>query len=159
MFDQRSYELFKEITKYDQITKFEIMRIMNLSDRQFYYDLEKVNYALDSFNLPKIDISNNIFVIDEKLKEVAKSGMHLDVDPKLFSISERDRILLVYLYTFVRKNAISNYHYQLLLGVSKNTALTDVKRVRELCSDWNIEIVYKRTVGYHLVGNEFDKED
>lgn len=157
MFDERSYALLKEITTYAYITKNEVMRKLNLSDRQFHYDLEKVNYVLESMGYPQVLVENNIFIVDEKLKDMAKYGLPLNIDPNLLVISEQDRVFLTYLYTFIRKEEISNFHYQSLLGVSRNTALTDVKRVRELCSEWAIELLYTRAEGYHLVGNEYDK--
>ncbi|MBO1913454.1 hypothetical protein J4G37_52660, partial [Microvirga sp. 3-52] len=120
-------------------------------------DLDKINNALENLDFQRIVIEDNVFVVNEKLRDATKSGLLLDIDPNLFVISEQDRVFLIYLYTFIRKEAISNFHYQLLLGVSRNTALADVKRVRELCSSWDIEVVYTRADGYHLVGAEYDK--
>ncbi|AXI10528.1 transcription antiterminator BglG [Oceanobacillus zhaokaii] len=157
MFDLRSYSLFKEIMNHDQVTKAEVMRKSNLTERQFNYDFEKMNDALASLNLPTVKQDNNIFIIDEALLEVYKSGIALKLNPNQFVFSELDRVYLIYLYTFIRQETVSNYHYQLLVGVSKNTALADVKRVRELCEEWNIQIIYTRAEGYHLSGNELDK--
>ena len=58
---------------------------------------------------------------------------------------------------FIRKEPVSNYHFQLLLGVSKNTALTDVKRLRKICEEWDVKFLYTRMDGYHLAGTEMDK--
>lgn len=142
---------------YTHITKNEVMRKLNLTDRQFQYDLEKVNSVLESLDFQQVSVKNNIFIVDEKLKDITKSGLLIDIDPNLLIISEQDRIFLIYLYTFIRREEISNFHYQLLLGVSRNTALADVKRVRELCSEWDIEVIYTRAEGYHLAGAEYDK--
>lgn len=157
LFDERSYALLKEITMYEYITKNEVMRKLNLSDRQFQYDLEKINNVLESLDYPQVFVENNVFSVDEKLKNITKYGLPLNINPNLLNISEQDRVFLIYLYTFIRKEEISNFHYQLLLGVSRNTALADVKRVRELCSKWDIEVVYTRAEGYHLAGDEYDK--
>jgi PTS system ascorbate-specific IIA component len=157
LFDERSYELFKEILNYKQITTSEVIRKLSLSERQFNYDLEKVNDALDSLKMPQIKIENSLFIVDEKLKGLTKSELLLDNTLNSFIISEQARIYLLYLYTFIRKEPISNYHYQVLLDVSKNTALTDVKKVRKLCLEWNVELIYSRIDGYHLKGLELDK--
>lgn len=157
LFDQRSYALFKEITNHEQVTKAEGMRKLNLSERQFNYDLDKINHALKRLNIPEVEIVDNLFLMDKKLREAIKSDMLLDMNPNTFVISEQDRVFLIYLYTFIRKEPISNYHYQLLLGVSKNTALADVKRAKELCFGWDITLVYSRVDGYHLKGSELDK--
>jgi PTS system ascorbate-specific IIA component len=142
---------------YEQLSKAEVMRKFNLTERQVNHDLDKVNHALDEINMPQVNIVDNCFIIDGKLKSAMRSGVLLDITPNQFIISEEDRMFLLYLYTFIRKEAISNYHYQLLLAVSKNTALADVKRVKELCQEWEIELVYTRVDGYHLKGSELDK--
>ncbi|WP_047984191.1 BglG family transcription antiterminator [Ornithinibacillus californiensis] len=157
MIDQRSYILFKEITSSHHITKSEVMRKLSLTERQLHYDLDKLNAALKNLELPEIKIENNILTIPEELKGEKSSGILANVDSKMFIISEQDRVFAIYLYTFIRKEVISNYHYQLLLGVSKNTALADVKRVKELCEKWNLKWVYSRVEGYHALGSEMDK--
>ncbi|GGB58671.1 PRD domain-containing protein [Virgibacillus dakarensis] len=157
MFDQRSYKLFEEITRHGQTTVSEVMRKVNLSERQFYYDLEKINDALKSVDMPPIKIVNADFIVDNKVKKLVKSGTILDFNIHKFILSEEDRVFLIYLYTFIRKEPVSNYHYQLLTSVSKNTSLSDVKRVKKLCMEWNVELVYSRSDGYHLVGGESAK--
>lgn len=156
LFDQRSYKLFEELTKHEKITKQEIMMQLNLSERQLQYDLEKVNIALNNNDLPGIEISNQLIIIDKKLRNLVKTN-YLDINANQFIISEQDRSYLIYLYTFMRKEPVSNYHFQLLLGVSKNTALTDVKRLRKICEKWDVKFLYTRMNGYHLAGTEMDK--
>ncbi|MEN2768560.1 BglG family transcription antiterminator [Ornithinibacillus xuwenensis] len=157
MFDQRSYLLFKEITSNHQISKSEVMRKLELTERQFHYDLDKINAALTSLNLPEVALNHHVFHIPEEVSGMMKSGILSELNSNIFIISEQDRIFAIYLYTFIRKEPVSNYHYQLLLGVSKNTALADVKRVKELCLEWNMEWIYTRVDGYHVNGSEMDK--
>ncbi|GGA92475.1 BglG family transcription antiterminator [Ornithinibacillus halotolerans] len=157
MIDQRSYILFKEVTSYKQITKSEVMRKLGLTERQLHYDLDKLNGFLEGHDLPNITVENNLILIPEELRGVNESGILTNIDSNTFIISEQDRVYAIFLYTFIRKEAVSNYHYQLLLGVSKNTALADVKRVKELCKEWNVEWVYSRVNGYHANGTEMDK--
>lgn len=157
MIDQRSYLLFKEITSNYQITKSEVMRKLGITDRQLHYDLDKLNNTLNNLELPEVSLENSLFHVPGVLKERVLSGFLANVDSSMFIISEQDRVFAIYLYTFIRKEVVSNYHYQLLLGVSKNTALADVKRVKKLCEEWNLEWVYSRAEGYHAIGSEMDK--
>jgi ascorbate PTS system EIIA or EIIAB component len=157
LFDQRSYRLFEEIIKHELITKQELMRQLNLTDRQLMYDLEKLNHALSCNKLPKFDIHHPTIHVDDQLKNLSKENLLLEMHTNPFTVSEHDRVYLIYLYTFIRKEPVSNYHFQLLLGVSKNTALTDVKRLKDMCKQWNSEFNYTRMDGYHIVGNEMDK--
>ncbi|KPH71484.1 BglG family transcription antiterminator [Oceanobacillus caeni] len=157
MIDQRSYILLKEITFNNQISKSEVMRKLSITERQLHYDLDKVNAVLRNLELPEIIIENNVFLVPKELKDITNFNLLTNVSSNMFIISEQDRIFAIYLYTFIRKEIISNYHYQLLLRVSKNTALSDVKKIKELCKQWNLEWVYSRVDGYHVVGSELDK--
>jgi PTS system ascorbate-specific IIA component len=157
LLDERSYTLLKTITHHSQVTKAEVLRIMQISERQFSYDFNKLNYALKNLHLPPINLKNNEFLLEDSLKEAIESGDFDNINPDLVTISKEDRVFLLYLYTFIRKEPISNFHYQTFLGVSKNTSLEDVKRAKELCKDWKLNLVYSRKDGYHLVGDEFDK--
>lgn len=157
MFDQRSYKLFEEITKHDQLTKQELMRQFNLTERQLNYDLEKVNDVLSKHGLSELEVANQLIVINKKLKKLIKTNFFLDMNADKFIISEQDRTYLIYLYTFIRNEPVSNYHFQLLLDVSKNTALTDVKRLKNVCANWSTKFLYTRSDGYHIEGNELDK--
>ena len=157
MFDERAYKLFEEITIHDKMSKFEVMRGLNITERQLQYDLDKVNDTLQMMNLPMIKIENQDFFIDKKLKKRIQTGLPLNINAKQFVIAEDTRSLLIYLYTYIRSEPVSNYHYQLLLGVSKNTALTDVKKTKLNCEEWDISLAYSRKEGYYLKGSENDK--
>ncbi len=137
--------------------KAEVLRTLDLTERQFNYDFNKLNDALDSIDIPQIELSNQAFIVDPEVKKLLHSETPLDINTNQIVISEEDRVFLIYLYTFIRKEPISNYHYQLMLGVSKNTALTDVKKAKQMCGAWGIELVYTRMDGYHLAGSELDK--
>ncbi|WP_035051392.1 BglG family transcription antiterminator [Carnobacterium pleistocenium] len=154
MFDERAYRLFEEITVHDKISEYEVMRVLNLTERQFQYDFDKVNDALQMMNLPVIRMEEKIFLVDNVLKKRIEIGMPLNINANQFVIPEETRSLLICLYTYIRSEALSNYHYQLLLGVSKNTALTDVKKAKIYCEEWDISLVYSRREGYHFEGTE-----
>ncbi|GGF29457.1 PTS sugar transporter subunit IIC [Halobacillus andaensis] len=157
MLDQKSYQFLERIMKYKRITKPEIMMELDLSERQFHYLLEKTNSTLSRINLPPIEMKNQMFIVNEKTKELLETETDLDIRGNDLVISEENRPFMIYLYTFIKKEAISSYHYQLLLGVSKNTALADVKKAKEVCQTWNVQLVYKRMEGYFLEGQEMDK--
>ncbi|WP_062515668.1 BglG family transcription antiterminator [Halobacillus sp. KGW1] len=157
MLDQKTYQFLERIMKYKQITKPEMMLELDLTERRFDYLLEKVNNSLAFVDLPPLQMENQWIVADERVKEFVASGGPLDINGNDLIISEENRPLMIYLYTFIKQEPISGYHFQLLLNVSKNTALADVKKAREWCLEWNVEFVYKRMEGYHLQGAEMDK--
>lgn len=157
MLDDRSYIILETILHYNQITKGEILKLLKITERQFNYDLDRLNYALKKMNLPVISSKDNKFLLDEKLKNAILSDAKKNISPNFVTISKENRVYLLYLYTFMRKEIVSNYHYQAFLGVSKNTALEDVKKTRELCEEWGLDFIYSRKDGYHVIGDEYDK--
>ncbi|MGD6950034.1 helix-turn-helix domain-containing protein, partial [Bacillus mobilis] len=68
-----------------------------------------------------------------------------------------ERVLIILLYTFIRKESLSSFHYQNFLGISKNTVSADMKRVNQFCGDFRVRISFTRQEGYHLKGAEEDK--
>ncbi|SDY11183.1 BglG family transcription antiterminator [Salimicrobium album] len=157
MLDQRSYKLFVELVNHERMTKSEVMQYLNLTERQLQYDLEKINDTLTGMELDPIELQDQSFNMSEAARKFLPSELFPDIDTKQFIISEGDRELLIYLYTFIRQGNLSNYHYQWLLGVSKNTALADVKKLKTFCEKWRVSLVYTRNAGYHLNGSELDK--
>lgn len=156
MFDHRSIQLLDQMIQYRRQAIPEIMRKLKLSPRQFHYDLEKLNVGLIEIHLPPIRLIDNHFIVEDSLIERWQKG-NLPIKKNQLFFQETERVYLIYLYTFIRSEPVSNMHYQSLLQVSRNTALTDVKKVREFCTSMNVELQYNRTNGYHLKGTEEDK--
>ena len=135
--------------------KQDIMRKLNLTEKQLNHDLMKVNDLLRQSNLPEIKITNQIIHLHSSSKNALKSNLLFNTNQ--FVISERHRTYLIYLYTYIRRESVSNFHLQFLLAVSKNTALSDVKKLREICKTQSIELLYSRMEGYYIQGTEFNK--
>lgn len=157
MLDQKSYEFLERLTQYQQITKPEMMMELNLTERQFDYLLEKANSTLKMMKLPTVIMNNQVLVTDDKIRTFMKKEAALTAKGNDLIVSEEDRPLMIYLYTFIKQEMISGYHYQLLLNVSKNTALTDVKKTKEMCREWQVQLEYQRMNGYVISGTEMDQ--
>ncbi|MCG6173158.1 hypothetical protein JEG42_15310, partial [Anoxybacillus sp. LAT_11] len=81
-------------------------------------------------DLPEIDTKQTELIIPNEVIKYWKDYQTKSkgIKTKNFHFDENERILLLLLYTFIRKESISNAHYQFLLNVSKNTVTTDHKR-------------------------------
>ncbi|WP_313469109.1 BglG family transcription antiterminator, partial [Carnobacterium sp.] len=104
----------------------------------------------------KIEIKEGDYRISQSLID-EKNQLQVKLKNNQIYLQETEREQLIYLYTFIRKEAISNYHYQELLQVSKNTTLSDIKKLREKCKYYNVQLKYTRAKGYYLEGKELDK--
>lgn len=147
--------------------------LMELFDNQemSLYELG-IQTGMDKVDiLESIDQVNGLLIQHEMEEIVSVEGVfrltqaHLAHQAEIFEwlrgqdiyLSQEERQVLIYLYTYMRKEFVSNVHYQDLLSVSRNTTLTDIKNVRELCQQYAVSFDYTRARGYHLNGAEHDK--
>ena len=153
MFDHKSLQLLEQMINYPKLSIPELRLQINLSPRQFAYTLDKLNNALSNLDLPEIQVIDIEFKVDERIKNYWKlEGTSLNRQQSVFQ--ETERIYLIYLYTYIRKEPIANIHYQSFLQVSRNTALADIKKLRSYCEKEGIQLSYNRTDGFHLEGEE-----
>ncbi len=68
--------------------------------------------------------------------------------------SERERQRLIFLYCFLEVDNLSVFHFQDFLQVSKNTILSDIKKLREMLQEQQLTLAYQRKSGFQLVGEE-----
>ena len=143
MFDHKSLQLLEQMINYPKLSIPELRLQINLSPRQFAYTLDKLNNALSNLDLPKIQVIDIEFKVDERIKNYWKlEGTSLNRQQSVFQ--ETERIYLIYLYTYIRKEPIANIHYQSFLQVSRNTALADIKSF--------VRIVRKKAFSYLITG-------
>lgn len=157
MIDTRSIQFVKEVMKHEQITRQELMQQLKLSDRQLMYDFEKVNGMLERFKIPKLKLNGQYFRIYEETKEVLQDKLYSDINISQFNFSEDNRPYMIYLYVYIRNEPVSNFHFQSLFKVSKNTALNDVRRLKEYCKNGGLIFTYNRNIGYCIEGNPMEK--
>ncbi|QCJ44221.1 PRD domain-containing protein [Bacillus sp. S3] len=154
--DDRSVNLLHELIKTPQIKNKELEDKFHLSRRQVSYSLEKINQWLQTKNLVPITKSRNgNFIIDKKIfahfSEGDSDSNHLEE----YIPTEKERALLIILYLLGKREDVSLFHIIDLLNVSKNTGISDIKEASELIKKYSLSIVYTRSEGYDIVGDEF----
>ncbi|KXG08934.1 Transcriptional regulator ManR [Anoxybacillus sp. P3H1B] len=161
MLDKKNSELFQLLMSTRPKSYPIFIETHSLSARRFFYHLAKINDWLKQNDLPEIDTKQTELIIPSQLIEYWKS-QQMKTNPihrKQVHFDERERVLILLLYTFIRTELISNAHYQFLLNVSKNTVTTDVKRANEFSKKFRVKIRYTREQGFHLRGLEEDKRN
>lgn len=157
MIEKRPALLLNHFLKVKHTTMNQMMVATQLTKRQISYDLEKVNQWLKEKKLQPIQYKGTHFiVVQEDVMEYLRK-QKTNEDEQDFVLAEGERLAVIYLYLFVRNEAISSYHLTQLLQVSKNTVISDLKKANEMNSPFLVEIRYSRQKGYHLEGTEFDK--
>lgn len=69
-------------------------------------------------------------------------------------INEEQRLKIIYLMLFTGEEVHSIYCFEDLLKISRNTALSDIKKIKEKIKTFQLEIVYERSKGYFIQGDE-----
>ncbi|MBO0959865.1 transcription antiterminator [Neobacillus sp. MM2021_6] len=157
MIDKRPAFLLNYLLKMKNTTMNQVMEHTQLTKRQIYYDLEKINHWLKERELPAIPFRGIHYI--EVPKEVGayfREQQDHSQDREVI-LTEEERLNLIILYLFIREEPISSVHLTQLLQVSKNTVISDVKKANEMNRPFLVEIRYSRQSGYHLKGTEFDK--
>lgn len=132
----------------------QISGILHISKKKFWQELEKVNSEFRYLKIPEIILDNGkIRVSNETIEAWEKESKLIQTRDLLL---HDERIYLIILYTFIKREPISNNHYQEILQLSKNSVLLDLKKVRKLCESYNLQLIYTRQDGYDFVGQEYD---
>jgi len=63
-----------------------------------------------------------------------------------------ERLEMIVLYILLAQHFVSNQHLQNLLQMSRNSVLSDIKRLKQHLLSYQIELSYTRKQGYFLAG-------
>lgn len=156
MFDNRLLALLNHMIQMPHLDIWKLSVFLNQSVKSLESDIHELNDTLEKLGFLKIAIKDGEYQVPESLI-IQKIEIQAKLKNSQIFLQEDERQHLIYLYTFIRKENISNYHYQELLQVSKNTTLSDINKLRTKCSQYNIYLKYTRSNGYYLEGEELDK--
>lgn len=156
MIDHRVIAILMDLFANGQMSLYELSIRTEMDKEDLLRSMQQVNAILQDKGLDRIELEAGHYRISPTLAE--QTGLVFDLfNQQELSLSQEERVIILYLYTFIRKDFISNNHYQEVLNVSRNTTLSDSKQVKHLCSQFSLSLDYTRARGYHLVGQERDK--
>lgn len=157
MLESRSLNTFYQLMSLQPAQLNLFLENIHFTSRQFHYDLKKINYFLIQKELPAIEVVHGRIIVPKETiafwKKHGTSAMEIDLP----ATDPEERVIIILLYTFIRQEPLSSFHYQNFLRISKNTVSADMKRVNQFCQDFRVKISYTRESGYHLKGAEEDK--
>ncbi|GEN57030.1 PTS sugar transporter subunit IIC [Halolactibacillus alkaliphilus] len=156
MIDNHLLVLFGKLIEMPQFTLTELANLIEIERSEVERQIHQLNNYLRKHNFPLIELNDDHYFVPPDLQEetkfIGQLYKHLQI-----VFSEQERQQLIYLIAFIRKTELSNFHYQEILQVSKNTVLSDIKKVRDACDVFKIKFSYTRKDGYHLEGTELNK--
>ena len=155
MIDNESMRLLLDVVENKSLTVSDLQLRYGWTPRNWHHKLAVLNEQITQMGFAAVQERQQKLHMSDELAHYLLTDASV-VRRTLF-IEEAMRLPIVYLYIFVRQSAVSNSHLQWLLRVSKNTALADVKLLREFCLVHHVQINYTRKEGYHLSGTEQHK--
>lgn len=157
--DERGYTVLKTIVNNPAITGKEVEASLQLTRKQLSYTIEKINDYLQGNGMPKIErLRTGKFIIPITVLEQYQTEDIGGTDTT-YIYSDKDRGFLIYLMLLCIREELSIYHFTSELQVSKNTFLTDLKKLENKLETYHLEVSYSRQEGYHLVGSEYSKRE
>lgn len=154
--DERSNLILKAVLSNPDISNTELENRFTLTRRQISYSFNKINNWLEDNNYPIIKRTNSgKFIVSPILTDLFADKAEKSSASRYIP-SEKERVQLIILMILSLEEEISLIHFSSALGVSKNTALRDIKAVQKQLDHYHLEIVYSRIQGYDIVGNEWD---
>lgn len=155
--DNRSVQILQIVASTVKISSKEIMEKYDLTRNQLDYALKKINDYLGENDYRKIIRSRNgSFVVDTKVVDafsgIMNSESQLKADENSF-LDEDHRLLVILLMVF-SADYLSLYHFSESLEVSKNTIVSDIKKLKKQLKKHNLTIDYSRKGGYYFRGDE-----
>ncbi|MFR3687281.1 MAG: BglG family transcription antiterminator, partial [Enterococcus sp.] len=155
--DNRSVQILQAVASTVKISSKEIMEKYDLTRNQLDYAIKKINDYLQEHNYRKIIRSRNgSFVVDTKVVDafsgIMNSESKLKADENSF-LDEDHRLLVILLLIF-SADYLSLYHFSESLEVSKNTIVSDIKKLKQQIKKYKLTIDYSRKNGYYFRGDE-----
>lgn len=156
MVDSKAVVILMTLMTYQDLSLYELSVKTKFTIREIKDRIDELNEFLAQHELSELQATRSGYRISQQLKAESDHLFTL-INAEQVYLSQAERINLIYLYTFCRRDFVSNSHYQDFLKVSKNTALTDIKALRQKLADVDLELKYTRASGYILVGDEINK--
>lgn len=148
----RQTYILRSLLEADQgISSTLLLKQLDIARRTLYYDVEKINDWLSHHSMGRVIISGqnlraDVFdqgALDRQLKRTTSY---------FFSVAERRAMGILYISLSSKPVTISSLMDY--FEISKNTALADIKTIREELEEWGLVLHSTIKMGYQILGEE-----
>lgn len=155
MLDKRTMQMLQLLVQsHHAMSVKELMEHFSISRRTLYYDVNKINDWLQQNGLPHVQyIYAKGFYLDESSRETAGRLIGKQ-KPSLYALRSGDRQVFLLLYVLLANKRITTHECMVKTGVSRNTILHDLKRVKEEVEKHGLCFSYSYANGYVINGDE-----
>lgn len=154
---QRNFLILKEIINNStSVTGKGLETKLRLSRKQLEYGIAKINEYLEEQQMPVLGrLANGRIIVPEEAAKQLDLGQ-LEQENRDIWLSKEERFDIIQLMLLTKQQELSLQHFIVELKASKNTVLSDLKRLKEELCYSNLRLTYSREMGYRLEGEEYD---
>ncbi|OOE14348.1 BglG family transcription antiterminator [Fictibacillus arsenicus] len=155
LLDERSTILLKLLQRSSHLKMNELIAQTGLTRRQLQYGIGKTNDWLESQGYLPIGYDQNAgYYLPDKVRV---ESLDIKLTKRTYVFSEEDRQTVFYLILLLSQELLSVYHFQSISGVSRNTVLKDLQRLKEVAQKSRLKIKYSKQNGYLIEGDSNQK--
>ncbi|MGT2950711.1 hypothetical protein BU202_05505 [Streptococcus cuniculi] len=154
MIDRKQAILHHLLTN-NQSDEMILKQELGLTSRQLSYAITAINDDLDNLGSPRIVKQDGRFYCSPQSKQLLKDFIHISN----LEMTSSSRIKLILLMILSKEDYISLNHFVYVFGYSKNTILTELKKGKEVLTNYRLRLDYNRKTGYEIEGSEWDKRE
>ncbi|AJS59928.1 BglG family transcription antiterminator [Paenibacillus sp. IHBB 10380] len=149
--DERSANLLQLLQQSSVLKMDELEALTGLTRRQLQYSTEKANNWLTSHGYQPIGYDRKVgYYLSDKIRD---EDLQIKLNKRTYVFSEVDREKVFYLMLLLNQESLSVYHFQYITGVSRNTVLKDLQRLKEKAQLQQLQIQYSKLNGYLIKGD------
>lgn len=141
----------------DYVPVQELMNAFHISKRTVYYDMSKINDWLRDNRLPPVEyVRGTGFLLPEKSRKQLPVKAK-EIQPNHYYLSRNERKAWLGLHLISRAKPMFLHDMEQLLQVSRGTAHSELKALREELAGFGLHVKFQRKQGYTVQGNEKDQ--
>lgn len=149
--DERSTSLLLLLQQSSVLTMAELESSTGLTRRQLQYVIGKANDWLSYHGYRPIGYDRKVgYHLPDVIRE---EDLPEKLTKRTYVFSETDRERVFYLLLLLSKEPLSLYHFQSITGVSRNTVLKDLQRLKAKAHHKELEVKYSKRDGYFIKGD------
>lgn len=153
MLDRKQFLIIQKLVETQIISKQVLQKSLNLTPRQIDYNLEKINDSLKSRKIELINYDGAFVSVPDEAHDylITISSDFLDPDKYLFDKDERLDLLFLIL---INGGAVGINDLISVLDVSSSTMHKDLRELKQLLNQGNLNLDYEVRKGYRIIGTE-----
>ncbi len=155
LLDERSVNLLQALQQSSNLKMNQLQSQTGLTRRQIQYSIGKANDWLQYHNYQPIGYDRQVgYYLSDKIQDEELQGK---LTKRTYVFSETDREKVFYLMLLLSREPLSVYHFQSITGLSRNTVLKDLQRLKKHAQSLQLHIHYSKQNGYVIKGDSNKK--